>query len=193
MTARHGKTESDVRLVDRSLNGDRKAFARLYDRYARLIRALAFDATRNLPNSQDITQETFLRAWRDLSALRDRARFCPWLIGISKQVCREYRRANLRFPQEDGDTLSAAEENNTDGDHDLLARERDQFVLEAVSRLPEKERLAVHLFYLRQQDAAKTAEVLELSRSGMYALLKRALKELAQRLKPIAPEKEGST
>ena len=193
MTESQRKTQSDAQLVDRSLSGDQDAFAFLYDRYARLIRSLAYDATRNLLLSQDVTQESFLRAWRDLSALRDPASFCAWLVGICKQVCREQSRANRRFSQLDDKAQSEMLAVENEGDVDLLARERDQFVLDGVSRLPEKERLAIHLFYLKQQNAAQVTEVLEISRSGMYALLKRALKELAQKLKPIAPEKEGSS
>lgn len=193
MTEIQRKSECDDRLVGRSLNGDQEAFGCLFDRYARLIRASVYDATRNLSLSQDVTQESFLRAWRDLSALRDPACFLTWLVGISKQVCREHCRANRRFPQGDVDTLFEMLSVNNEGHTDLTVRERDQYVMDVVGQLPEKERLAIHLFYLKQQDAQQVAEILELSRSGMYALLKRALKELAQKLKSIAPEKESQS
>src|SRR5262249_60528847 len=88
----HADFLSDAELVNRVLAGDREAFGRLYDRYARLVRAVAFDAGRDLAAVQDIVQESFLRSFRQLSTLRARDRFGPWVVGIARQVVREYRR-----------------------------------------------------------------------------------------------------
>jgi hypothetical protein len=59
----------DADLVRRTLRGDRETFADLYDRYARLVRAFCWDATRDLPQAQDLTQEVFLRAFQRLPEL----------------------------------------------------------------------------------------------------------------------------
>src|SRR5262245_45439684 len=87
---------SDGTLVLGVRNGDRAAFAELYDRRARLIRAICFDSTREFHAAADLTQEVFLRAYRNLGCLRDPQRFGPWLVGIARQVCREWRRQRKR-------------------------------------------------------------------------------------------------
>src|SRR5215468_3762337 len=87
---------SDGTLVLGVRNGDRAAFAELYDRRARLIRAVCYDATRDFHAAADLTQEVFLRAYRSLGSLRDPQRFGPWLVGIARQVCREWRRQRTR-------------------------------------------------------------------------------------------------
>src|SRR4051812_48678109 len=86
----------DADLVRRTLSGDRDAFARLYDRYARLVRAVAGDA--GPAYAEDLTQEVFLRAYRTLGALRSADRFAPWVVGITRRVVRESRRRPPRDP-----------------------------------------------------------------------------------------------
>ncbi len=59
---------SDASLVARVLAGDREAFGCLYDRYARLVRAVVYRAGNEHPLVNDLTQECFLRAYRNLRA-----------------------------------------------------------------------------------------------------------------------------
>lgn len=73
---------SDGTLVQGALNGDRAAFAELYDRRARLIRAICFDSTHDLDTAAGLTQEVFPRALQKLRKLRNPQRFAPWLGGI---------------------------------------------------------------------------------------------------------------
>jgi len=71
---------TDGTLVLGVLRGDRSAFAELYHRRAKLIRAICFDATRDLQIASDLTQEVFLRAFQKLGDLCDPQRFAPWLV-----------------------------------------------------------------------------------------------------------------
>ncbi len=87
---------SDGTLVRGVLNGDRAAFAELYDRRARLVRAICYDETRRLQTAADLAQEAFMRAYKNLGRLHDPDRFTFWLIGITRHVCREWRRAKGR-------------------------------------------------------------------------------------------------
>jgi RNA polymerase sigma-70 factor (ECF subfamily) len=172
----------DADLVAQTLAGEREAFGQLYDRYARLVRAVAFGAGRDLATVQDLTQETFLRAFRQLATLRQRDRFGAWVVGIARQVVREQRRC--RRPEPLSDLLAEAPDNTT------APAEADEVehVLHLVRRLPEQERLAVQLFYLTERDANETARLLNRSRSGTYALLKKACARLARWLGVPAPD-----
>lgn len=86
----------DATLVLRTLNGDKTAFGELYDRYARLVRVISFDSTGEINKAQDLTQEVFLRAYAKLSELKNPDRFGPWLLGMARNVAREYRRGKYR-------------------------------------------------------------------------------------------------
>src|SRR5271166_6109924 len=87
---------SDADLGARVLAGDRDAFGRLYDRYARLVRAVVYRAGNDAPVVHDLTQECFLRAYRNLARLRQPDRFGAWVVGIARAVAREHRRSLRR-------------------------------------------------------------------------------------------------
>src|SRR6516165_4662929 len=78
-------------LVRRAIAGDTAAFGTLYDLTVRLVRAVAADAGPD--EADDVTHDTFLRAYRTLSTLRDPSRFASWLVGIARFVVLERRRA----------------------------------------------------------------------------------------------------
>jgi RNA polymerase sigma-70 factor (ECF subfamily) len=167
---------SDETLVSGVLSGDREAFGELYDRKAKLIRAVCYDATHDLVSAADLAQEAFLRAYRGLGELRNPSLFSPWLLGIARQVCREWRRSRQRQPESLDEYQPVA---STDGiarrglDSDDVMHLRD-----AIAGLPERERLALHAFYLLEMDAEETRGILSLSRSGLYRVLSRARRRL---------------
>jgi RNA polymerase sigma factor (sigma-70 family) len=179
---------TDATLVLGVLSGDRAAFAELYDRRARLIRAICYDATCDLHSAADLTQEVFLRAYRKLGELRDPHKFAAWLVGIARQVCREWRRGRLRERQA-MISLSTAASQPESTSPDNRPDERIIALRNAMASLPEKERLALHAFYLQEQDAEEARTVLGLSRSGLYRVLSCA----RQRLKRVLSKQEVSS
>lgn len=172
----------DGQLVSRTLQGHREAFATLFDRYARLVRAIAWDAGHDWATVQDITQECFLRAYRQLASLRRREHFRYWLTGIARHLVRESRRQPRHSPLE--------EEPAAGGDDSVPLDDKDEIehVLSLVARLPEQEQLAVRCFFLRDRNIADTAQVLDLSRSSAYEVIKRACGKLAGWLGVCEPE-----
>jgi RNA polymerase sigma-70 factor (ECF subfamily) len=177
----------DSQLVTGALGGETEAFALLFDRYARLVRAVVWDAGFDWATVHDLTQECFLRAYRQLGNLRTGAHFRYWLTGIARQLIRETHRgrrfeplpASLEGP---GMTRIAVDDN------DEIAH-----VLNLVGQLPEQERLAIRVFFLSERNIADTAQCLELSRSGAYEVIKRACTRLAGWLGVGAAEREGKS
>ena len=171
----HEVAASDETLVLGTLRGDRSAFAELYDRRARLIRAICYDVTRDSHVAADLTQEAFLRAYRKLGDLTNPERFTPWLVSIAKRVCLEWRRGRIRDRQVFDQPIEDLEVIEPPGAPD------DQVVdlREAIAQLPEKDRLALHSFYLQELDAEQARMVLGLSRSGLYRALASARRRIA--------------
>jgi RNA polymerase sigma-70 factor (ECF subfamily) len=172
----------DAELVAQTLAGNREAFGQLYDSYARLVRAVAAGVSGDWPAVDDMVQECFLRAYRNLIALRDPHRFGPWIVGIARQVGRERRRALRRDRHEFGkrseiDSITAADAVVFEG-HDL------ELVMQKLADLPEKERLAVHAFFLEQRDVPQAAEMLGFSKSGFYLLVRKGIARLAALMQP---------
>jgi len=181
---------TDAELVAESLAGDREAFGRLYDRYAALVRAVVGGVARDYAMVQDLAQESFLRAYRKLQQLRNAERFGAWIVGIARQVARE-RKRSLRRDRHQFVAGNCLEMESSAGDFKAIGdAEELERVMQQVVALPERERLAIHAFFLQQRDARQAAELLDLSRSGFYALLERALRRLAARLRRGEAQKE---
>ncbi len=187
---------SDGTLVRGVLNGDRAAFAELYDRRARLVRAICYDETRRLQTAADLAQEAFMRAYKNLGRLHDPDRFTVWLIGIARHVCREWRRAKgrerrglaeLTAQQQHAPVAAASPEQRLVDLRDQIAGLTGSEAMSAAG-LTEKERLALHAFYLQERDAEEARKVLGLSRSGFY----RALASACERLRRVAQRQEVS-
>ncbi len=182
---------SDGTLVLGVRNGDRSAFAELYDRRARLIRAICYDEARDLEIAADLTQEVFLRSYRNLHQLREPERFALWLAGIARQVCREWRRQRRR----DQRGLAALAEQRAapatleDPPERRLVELRDQIAglldpgKSAGPALTEQQRVALHAFYLQERSVEEARAVLGLSRSGFYHVLSSAVARLRQVLR----------
>jgi RNA polymerase sigma-70 factor, ECF subfamily len=171
--------EADAERVRAVLAGDRSAFGDLHDRHARWVRAVLYDATRNLTDAQDLAQEAFLRAYRGLGDLRDPPRFGAWLLGITRTVGLEWRRRRAcDRHQFVGCGLDCPAETERLSDDESIERLRA-----AVASLPQRERLAVYVFYLQDRSAEDARAVLSLSRAGLYRLLGRARKRLERIMK----------
>jgi RNA polymerase sigma factor (sigma-70 family) len=161
--------------------GDQNAFARLYDRHGAVVLSLC--RQRSLADAEDATQETFIRAYRMLDRLQAPDKFRPWLYAIAKRVCSERRRARMRrHDHEARSVMNTAVSHEPRPRPDATAEHEEQLARldDAIGRLDETERLAIHLHYLEADPVRAAAESLGLSRSGYYKLLARARKHLAQ-------------
>src|SRR2546427_2041252 len=81
----------DRRLVNRCIQGDSSAFDALYHRYAGRIYSLLRRLTGSEPLAEDLTQETFLAAYRGLRTWRGEGRISTWLCGIAYRLYANYR------------------------------------------------------------------------------------------------------
>lgn len=168
---------SDRKLIEAVFAGKNAAYEKLYDRYAPLVRAICYDTTLNLTDAQDLAQDVFMRAYEKLGYLRDPERFGNWLVGITRLRCREWRRQRLRN-QDRNIGLNKAQSVVTDP----LDDSRIELLRKMITILPEKERLALHIFYLQGNSAENARGIMGLSRSGFYRVLDRARKRLEQLL-----------
>lgn len=160
---------NDGTLVRQALAGDLQACGSLYDRYIRFVHVMCYDTVGDLDQAQDLAQEVFFRAFRDLNRLGRPEQFGAWLRGIAHRVCRDWirRRARERRRRARTDPVDLPQADHHDDDR--LGRLRI-----AIAGLPEKDRAVLHLFYLDEQSAEQARTVLGLSRSGFYRALDRA-------------------
>jgi RNA polymerase sigma-70 factor, ECF subfamily len=171
----------DVRtLMERAQDGDPQAFRQLHDRYAAPVRR--FVASR-VPDSlaDDLTNETFLRAWRALHNFRWQDRDpLAWLLTIARNLIADHwslLRNRLEVPTED---LTPTGNASTPGADDVvLDRAEAAGLRDAVSKLPPAQRRCVELRFLAELSVRETAVAMGRQDTAVRALQHRALRSLA--------------
>jgi len=91
----------DGRIIQECLNGEREAFGVLVDKYKEGIYAFAYSKLRDFQDAEDVTQEVFLRAYRDLRSLKRWERFAFWLYRIAYARCAELLKMKSRRADQD--------------------------------------------------------------------------------------------
>jgi len=105
-------SDADADAVARFRLGDEGAFRTLVERHSRAVFRLAYRMTGNEQDAEDVVQEAFLRAYRNLSRFEDRARFASWLHRIAANCAYDVLRARAR--RDEQDQRRANEENEED-------------------------------------------------------------------------------
>lgn len=142
---------TDEELVARSKTGDTESFNQLVKRWERPIYALAYRTLGREEDARDVTQETFLRAFRALSGFKGDAKFSSWLYRIALNLCRDWMRKERRAPLvsvPEGVEVEelAAERGPVESVEDLAARsEMGREVAKAMAYLPPEQRQAIIL------------------------------------------------
>ncbi len=160
--------------------GNHEAFGRIYDRHAPVVLSLC--RRLSLAEADDATQETFIRAHRLLAKVTSPEKLRPWLYGIARRVCFEQARsARRRAHHEDRHmvTQRACDLRPATADEQVGHAEQLERLGRALEQLDDRQRLAIHLFYLEADPVNAANSALGLSRSGYYKLLGRARDRLA--------------
>ena len=142
---------TDEDLVARSKTGDTDSFNQLVKRWERPIFALAYRTLGREQDARDVTQETFLRAFRALGGFKGDAKFSSWLYRIALNLCRDWMRKDRRTPVvavPEGVEMEqlAAEGGPSETVEDLAARaELSGIVRTAMEKLPAEQRESIIL------------------------------------------------
>jgi len=172
--------DEDCEIVRRVLAGDDVAFGRIVTRWQGPLVSLAYRFTRDAGRAEDLAQEAFLRAYRNLGRWREDAAFSTWLFALALNLFRsELRRIPPRTVSiEDVGELRDGRFGTRDVDHS----ERDRAVRAAVQSLPSKYRDALIVFYFHQSDVAVTATTLGIPDGTVKARLHRGRELLRRKL-----------
>jgi RNA polymerase sigma factor (sigma-70 family) len=181
--AMHTAELNDAELVAGSLDGNRDAFRQIVERYQTLISSLAYCATGNVSQSEDLAQDTFVRAWKELAELREPAKLRPWLCSITRfLVSKEFRRQG-REPAYAAESLEAvfdwASPEPLPPDH-VISEEEKAILWRSLERIPEIYREPLVLFYRENQSIEAVAQGLELSEDAVKQRLSRGRKLLQE-------------
>ena len=179
----------DAKLIQRVLGGDETAFSVLVRKYQKPVHALAWRKVGDFHIAEEITQDTFLKAYQKLAMLKEPQRFLSWLYVIAANLCKAWLRKKRLRTQSLEHTERMALEKATYSDHVIEENERTavetqrEVIKVLLAKLQESERTIVTLRYFGEMSSAEIGEFLGVSANTVRSRLRRA----QQRLKKEEP------
>ncbi len=169
--------EDDARLTARLRKGEHAAAEDLVTRYYERIYLFMRAVGHSRQTSEDLTQETFLRAWHHIGQLRDGKALNGWLFRIASNVSKLHHRRHEERLTVDLDSVEPPA-GGADGSQRAGEREQMMHLHEAVARLPWKLRQAVVLHYMEQLTISEAADAAGLRPGTLKSRLNRGLAAL---------------
>jgi RNA polymerase sigma factor (sigma-70 family) len=171
--------------VAESLTGNRDAFGQIVARYQNLVCSLAYSSTGSLNQSEDLAQETFLTAWKQLASLREPQKLRSWLCGIARNLTYDSLKKQGREPSHIGESLDVLETSAAPEPmpHDFAISQEEAAILwRSIERIPEIYREPLVLFYREHQSIEAVAQNLELTEDAVKQRLSRGRKLLHEQV-----------
>lgn len=178
----------DVRLMRLIGSGDTSALEQLIERHQALVAGTVARMLGSNSDVEDIAQQVFIRVWKSAGRYTPRAKFTTWLLKITRNLVfnelrRWKRRAQVPIQSDaDAEEIVLKDETSPTPDASLLEHELQHAIEDAITQLPETQRMALVLRRYEQLNYEQIAEVLDLSVPAVKSLLFRARSELRERL-----------
>ncbi len=168
----------DAELVERARSGDSEAFSALMLRHERLVYRVVRAFARNREDALDLTQATFLKAFRALGGFRRKASFKTWLLRIAHHEGLNWTRDRRHQSGTDVEEVAPRLAQPAEQERTLLAEERLGRVRRALAGIHGRYRTAIVLRYLDQLPIREIAAVLGTSEAMTKNLLFRGVRRL---------------
>ena len=176
---------SDTRLVQQVLAGQRDRFAVLVERHQGLVHAVAFAHTKNLADAEDVVQDAFLKAFESLPSLREPSRFGPWVATIARRTAYNHLKQRQR-----GERMSSGDEAVAPN---VEEREMEELLRRQMDQLDPDQREILLLRYYAGKSVKEVAAAFAIKPDAAAKRLQRAREALGERLVTVLGEsREGS-
>ena len=174
---------SDAELVSKAQSGDRNAFSDLVRKHARGVMNVVYRMCGDTLIAEDAAQETFIRAWQNLSSYRPQTPIRSWLYRIAFNAGMDMVRKEKRILPKDIEEMNLADERP--GPEFLVSqRERTVLVQQAVLSLPDASRAVLVLREYEGMSYHEIADALDIPIGTVMSRLNYARKALKEKLEP---------
>lgn len=179
---------SEEQIIDRVLNGETDLFGVLVERYHERIFVLSRGYVHHVQDAEDITQETFLKAFMSLSSFKGKSEFSTWLYRIGVNTAYSFlKKRNIKkifsFEFIKEDIIERMHSNLNDTPHrKLTSKETQEIIYKEIDKLPKRQKEAFILNRIDEMSQKEIAEVMSLSVSAVDSLIQRAKRNLKEKL-----------
>jgi RNA polymerase sigma factor (sigma-70 family) len=177
------KALEDFRLIDMAVGGDEKAYAKLLQRYRRPVYHVILKMVRNVDDAEDLTIESFAKAFRSLPRFKKDFTFSTWLFRIATNNTIDFIRKKKintlsienTYTDSNGESVSIdVEDQNLDPQEETIKAQKEEIIQVFVNMLPSKYQKLVRLRYFNELSYEEIAVELEAPLGTVKAQLHRA-------------------
>ncbi len=172
--------EDDL-LVQAACNGDPIAFDQLVNKYRQLVYAVAYRYTHNHEEADDLAQETFIKAYENLSGFRGEASLKTWLLRITTNLSINVKKSS-RIAKDIGEEPAEFSHQQKDSLHGLISKDDKDQLRRAIQRLPERQKEALLLKTYKDLTYEEVSSIMDCSVGTVKANIFHAMKKLKQML-----------
>ena len=179
--------ESSDELTAHALRGGEEAFGLIFTEHNRFIYQFVFSMIGEKGTAEELTQETFLAAYKGIASRRGDSKLRTWLCGIAKNIVYKHMRDHRRQAVTGEDTnefLNVVDEKNPSPDRQFLSKELNQAIQTALGNLDEDKRLVFTLKELQHLSYNEISEITGYSIPKLKTDLHRAKAEMRNALRP---------
>lgn len=174
-------------VVARAKCGDEEAFHLIFNRYGRPVLSFINHHIQNRAQSEELAQETFVRAYRNLNGLKDDLRLSTWLFGIARNVVRESvrqaRRNEKKVGLDEPESLKL-ESGTVLPDGNMLDKELTETIHRALAELDDDKRIVFSLKIFHEKSYEEISSITGHSIGKLKTDLHRARAEMRKRIEP---------
>ena len=177
--------DDDSKLARKVQKGDRQAFESILSKYERPIFSFIYHFFQDRALCEDLTQETFLRAYRFIGSFRPKEKLSTWLFSIAKNLCiDELRRlqkgTTVDIDTVDPETFIADEGAGWNPLRATMMAQEGEILRRVIAKLPEKYRTCIILFYYNEMTYDDISRVMRISLSNTKILVFRGKKMMIE-------------
>lgn len=177
-------------LIQKAIHGDQKAYEALVKRYQRGIYNLIYQMVKNREETEDLVQETFIKAFNALESYNDKYAFSTWLYKIAYNNCIDsIRKRKLKtYPLDkpirtkEGEVKQEIKDDSSSPEKDFLFSERKKQIQESIDQLPPRYKRVIELRHKDEKSYEEIAEMLAIPLGTVKARIFRAREMLKKKL-----------
>lgn len=174
--------KNDQLYITKVIKGDTNAFVYLVDNYKDMVFSLAYKMTKNREEAEEISQDTFVKAFKNLKNFKGDSKFSTWLYRITYHTSLDALKKNKK--EQNTFEINEITFNQIKSVENILEgierKERAKIMDSCLLKLPEEERSIIWMFYYDELSLKEIIEITSLSESNIKVKLHRARKKLLQ-------------
>lgn len=185
----------ELNLIEKAQRGDSHAFRKLVEMHQRFVYSVAFRFTGNAPDAEDITQEVFIKLWRNLGKYKHGIKLTTWLYQIITNHCLDYLKSASRKNQMKNVEIKLSREITDESNHEQQVENHEllQIVTQLAKQLTPKQQTVFVLRDVEGLSVEEVCKILDMSAEKMKSNLYYARQKIREDLTLYYKELTKST